>query len=469
MKGLRAEIGVIGLGVMGKNLALNIMDKGFSVAGYDVDQTKAELLAKESPHLFYRARSFKDITEVLRLPRAMILLVPAGIMVDNAVKALVPHLSKGDVVLDCGNSYFRDTEARGEALRKEGIHFMGVGVSGGEKGARFGPSIMAGGPIEGYERIEEILEAIAARADGKPCVSHLGPRSAGDYVKMVHNGIEYGLIEVLAEAYHLLKVGMRFSNNDIQQVFNGWNSSDLKGYLVEITTQILGKKDAQRREYLVDLILDEAKEKGTGKWTVQDAAELNVPVPTIAMSVAMRDMSRLKIERVEAAQHVVGPNVIFSSEVEGFVTCLHKAVTFAMLATYAQGMALLHVASKAYGYDLDLKEVARIWSAGSIIRSDLLGPVQEALRDGPGTVNLFQDPTFVQFAASNQADLRHVVATACAHGIPTPALGASLAYFDAYRSSWLPANLIQAQRDFFGSHGYRMIDREGMFHTEWEE
>jgi 6-phosphogluconate dehydrogenase len=471
MRSPKMDVGLVGLGVMGKNLALNIIDKGFSVAGYDIDAAKGAQIEGISPHLFHSSNDLADLVEALKVPRAVMLLLPAGDMVDAVLDVLLRHLSKGDLLLDCGNSHFHDSDRRYENVRKKGLRFLGVGLSGGERGARFGPSIMVGGSAEGYERVRNVMEAVAARANGKPCVSYLGPGSAGNYVKMVHNGIEYGMMEIIAECYHLLKEGAKFGNDDIRQVFEGWSGSDLRGYLVEITAEIFAKEDTAKSNHgrLIDIILDEAKEKGTGKWTVQDAMELNVPVPTIAVSVAMRDVSRLKAERTKATALLPGPFLPLPLETEGFVTSLHKAMTFATLSIYAQGVAQLRAASRTYGYGLDLEEVTRIWGAGSIIRSDLLGLARDALRNDPDLPNLFLDPLIAQFVAGNQADMRRIVTAAIAYGIPVPAFSSSLSYFDAYRSSWLPANLIQAQRDYFGAHGYSVVGAEGTFHGDWKK
>jgi 6-phosphogluconate dehydrogenase len=465
----KCEIGIVGLGVMGRNLTLNIADKGFTVAGYDADRQKVEILVDQADMLSVRAaRSMADFVDALRSPRAVMMLVPAGSAVDSVIESLLPFLKPGDVLMDGGNSHFRETEARGRKAAEQGLVYMGVGISGGESGARFGPSIMPGGTEAGYDRVRNVLESVAARVDGNPCVSYLGPGSAGTYVKMVHNGIEYALMQLIAECYHLMKQGLDLGAGDLQQIFDGWNASDLKGYLVEITARIFEKKDDETGGFLVDRILDGAQEKGTGKWMVQDAMDLRIPVPTIAAAVAARDASALRDERRQAAGIFRGPEVHLAEEAEGIVTSLHKAMTSAMLIAYAQGMAQLARASMAYGYGLNLGEVARVWTGGCIIRSDLLGPIRDAYRNGPSLPNLLLDPVLAQYVMNGQVDLRRVVSLGAVHAVPLPAFAASLSYLDTYRSPWLPANLIQAQRDFFGSHRYQRIDKEGMFHTEWE-
>jgi 6-phosphogluconate dehydrogenase len=470
MIGRGCDVGIVGLGVMGRNLALNIADKGFIVAGYDIDALKVEALTREAEvRSVFSAGTLAEFVESIRRPRAVVMLVPAGDPVDSAIDGLLAHIETGDLLIDGGNSHFRDTESRAKRLGEKGILYMGVGISGGERGARTGPSIMPGGPEEGYDRVRDILEATAAHADGKPCVAYLGSGSAGTYVKMVHNGIEYGMMQLIAESYHLMKKGLVLSNDDLREIYEGWGRSELKGYLIEITARVFARKDPDTGRDLVDKILDEAQEKGTGKWTVQDAMDLRVPVPTIAAAVSMRDLSDRKGERTIAAEVLNRAERGFHEGTEGFVTSLHKAMMSAMLTVYAQGIAQLHEASDKYGYGLNLEEVARVWSGGCIIRSDLLAVIKEAYHNTPSLANVLLDPVVIQFILNGEADLRRVVSLASIYGIPAPAFAASLAYLDAFRSPWLPANLIQAQRDYFGSHRYRRTDREGLFHTEWEE
>ncbi|MGD0230142.1 MAG: NADP-dependent phosphogluconate dehydrogenase [Syntrophorhabdales bacterium] len=469
MKDGTCEIGMIGLGVMGRNLVLNMADKGFSVVGYDKDAKQVEALNREAATRPATGVSVLDeLVRRLRTPRTVMMLVPAGPPVDAVIETLLAHLQPGDLLIDGGNSHFRETDARTQRLAGRQILYMGVGISGGERGARLGPSIMPGGPRAGYERVRQILEAVAARVDGEACVAYLGPGSAGDYVKMVHNGIEYGMMELIAESYDLMKRGLGLANERLQEVYDQWNRSSWGGYLIEITARIFTKRDDGGQAFLVDMILDEAKQKGTGKWTAQDAMELRAPVPVIESAVSMRDLSDLTDERKEAARALAGPSRAVRGDEAGFIDRLGRAMGACMVIIYAQGMAQLREASRAYGYGLRLEEVARIWRGGCIIRSGLLEPIRRAFHDRPDLTNLLLDPVLGKMVESDQADLRAVVSDAAGHGIPAPAHSACLAYFDAYRSAWLPANLVQAQRDYFGAHGYRRIDREGAFHTEWE-
>jgi 6-phosphogluconate dehydrogenase len=464
------EIGMVGLGVMGRNLLLNMADNGYSVAGYDVDMTKVEALRREAEHRDIRgAESLAEFSSMLRSPRAVIMLVPAGPPVDNVIKDLLPHLAPGDLVIDGGNSHFKDTDLRTRALAEKGILYMGVGISGGEHGARHGPSIMPGGTPGAYERVRPVLEAVAAKADGEPCVTYLGAGSAGHYVKMVHNGIEYGLLELIAETYDLMKRGLGLSDNELHTVYQTWNRGELNGYLIEITADIFCQGDDQAiGKRLVDSILDEARQKGTGKWTSQDAMELQIPVPTIDMAVAMRDLSTFKTEREAAARFLSGPAPEMLTGRAPFLRQLQQALYAAMIITYAQGMAQLLRASQVYGYELNLEDVASIWRAGCIIRANLLTDIRAAYRAQPALPNLLVDPLLGRLVADHQEALREVVKRAIESGIPAPGLAVSLNYFDGYRSGWLPANLIQAQRDYFGAHTYERVDAKGVFHTQWE-
>ncbi|MGA7950169.1 MAG: NADP-dependent phosphogluconate dehydrogenase [Thiobacillaceae bacterium] len=464
------QIGMIGLGVMGRNLLLNMADHGFSVAGYDKDLTKVEALRKESGERKIRgAENIVDFIALLPEPRAVIMLVPAGAPVDSVIKDLSPHLDKGDLIIDAGNSYFKDTDVRASNLNAKGIHFLGVGVSGGEEGARHGPSIMPGGPKEAYERVRPVLEAVAAMVNGDPCVTWLGPGSAGHFVKMVHNGIEYGVMQLLAETYDLMKRGLGMSDNELHEVYASWNKGELNCYLLEITSHIFAKQDEQTGKRLIDEILGVAKQKGTGMWTSQIAMELQVPIPTIDLAVAMRDMSVFKKEREQASAIYERSPLNVTGDRDKVLMQLSRALYAAMIITYAQGMALLVVASDKYEYHLDLEAVARIWRGGCIIRAALLEDVCAAFHAQRDLPNLLLDPNLSRKLMEHQDDLRGVVCIAVDLGLPVPALMATLGYLDAYRSSWLPANLIQAQRDYFGSHTYERIDAEGTFHTEWEK
>ncbi len=411
----------------------------------------------------------RNLLPCCALPRAVMMLVPAGPPVDAVIKDLLSHLSPGDLIMDGGNSHFRDTDLRAKTLAERGILYMGVGISGGESGARHGPSIMPGGPKEAYERVRPVLEAVAAKAGGEPCVTYLGGGSAGHYVKMVHNGIEYGLLQLIAETYDLMKRGLGLTDNELHAVYDTWNRSELNSYLIEITTDIFCKVDEQATgKRLVDSILDEAKQKGTGKWTSQDAMELQVPVPTMDMAVSMRDLSGYKSEREAASKVLRGPAPEMHEGRAAFLRQLKQALFAAMVITYAQGMALLLKASHAYGYELDLEAVARIWRAGCIIRAGLLEDIREAYRVEPALPNLLAHAKLGSEVADRQEALREVVKRAVESGIPAPGLAVSLSYLDGYRSSWLPANLIQAQRDYFGAHTYERIDAKGVFHTQWE-
>jgi 6-phosphogluconate dehydrogenase len=466
----RYEIGMVGLGVMGRNLLLNMADHGFSVAGYDKDPAKVEALRQEASQRDARgAADIKEFIGLLRQPRAVMMLVPAGAPVDAVIKDLLPHLDKGDLIIDAGNSYFKDTDVRARTLTEKGIQFLGVGVSGGEEGARRGPSIMPGGPKEAYERVRPILEAAAAKVNGAPCVTWLGPGSAGHFVKMVHNGIEYGVMQLLAETYDLKKRGRGMNDDEVQEVYASWNKGELNGYLVEITSHIFSKQDEKTGKRLIDEILNVAKQTGTGMWTSQSAMELQLPIPTIDLAVAMRDLSVFTKEREQASALYQRSLQGLTGDRAQFLTQLGRALFAGMVVIYAQGMALLAVASAKYKYDLDLEAVARIWRGGCIIRAALLEDICAAFHARRDLPNLLLDLNLSRKVMEHQEDLRQVVNQAVASGVPAPALMVSLSYLDAYRSAWQPANLIQAQRDYFGSHTYERIDAKGSFHTEWEQ
>jgi 6-phosphogluconate dehydrogenase len=466
----RYEIGMVGLGVMGRNLVLNMADHGFPVAGYDKDATKVEALRQEAKKGDVRgAAEIKEFIGLLRRPRAVMMLVPAGAPVDSVIKDLLPHLDKDDLIIDAGNSYFKDTDLRAGKLTAQGIHFLGVGVSGGEEGARHGPSIMPGGPKEVYERVRPILEAASAKVNGDPCVTWLGPGSAGHFVKMVHNGIEYGVMQMIAETYDLMKRGWGMSDDEVGEVYASWNKSELNSYLVEITGHIFSKKDEKTGKRLIDEILDVAKQKGTGMWTSQSAMELQVPIPTIDLAVAMRDLSAFEKERNQAGAIYQRSIRRFNGDREAFLMQLGRALLAGMVITYAQGMALLAVASDKYKYQLDLEAVARIWRGGCIIRAALLNDILAAFHAKRDLPNLLLDPNLSRKVMEHQEDLRRMVGQAAEAGVPVPGLMVSLGYLDAYRSAWLPANLTQAQRDYFGAHTYERTDAKGTFHTEWEK
>jgi 6-phosphogluconate dehydrogenase len=465
-----SEIGMVGLGVMGRNLVLNMADHGFSVAGYDKDSAKVEALRQESKqHDVRAAESIQAFVGLLRPPRAIILLVPAGAPVDSVIHDLLPHLDKGDLIIDAGNSYFKDTDVRARNLAAKGIQFLGVGVSGGEEGARHGPSIMPGGPKAAYERVRPVFEAAAAKVNGDPCVTYLGPGSAGHFVKMVHNGIEYGVMQLLAESYDLMKRGLGLNDGELHDVFSAWNHGELNGYLMEITSHIFCKVDEKTGKRLVDEIMDVAKQKGTGMWTSQSAMELQVPIPTIDLAVAMRDLSGFAKEREQASAIYQRSPRRFTGDRKAFLVQLRRALFAGMIIVYAQGMALLAVASDKYEYHLDLEAVARIWRGGCIIRAALLEDICAAFHARPELPNLLLAPNLSVKVLEHQEDLRRVACHAAESWVPAPGLMVSLSYLDAYRSAWLPANLIQAQRDYFGAHTYERIDAKGTFHTEWEK
>jgi len=462
------EIGMIGLGVMGRNMLLNMADHGFPVAGYDKDPGKVEALQKESAgNEIHSVADIKDFIGLLRRPRAVMMLVPAGPPVDSVIGDLLPLLEKGDLIIDAGNSYFKDTNLRARNLAGKGIQFLGVGISGGEEGARHGPSIMPGGPKEAYARVSPLLEAVAAKVNGDACVAYLGPRSAGHFVKIVHNGIEYALMQLLAETYDLMKRGLGLSDDGIRDVYDSWNQGELNGYLIEITSRIFGKVDEKTGKRLIDEILDVAQQKGTGMWTSQSAMELQVPIPTIDLAVAMRDLSVFEKQRETAGEIFQRPIPPFGGDRKTFLDQLGHALYAAMIVAYAQGMAVLAAASDKYEYHLDLETVARIWRGGCIIRAALLEDIRMAYRNEPGLPNLLLAPELSKKVMAHQEDLRRVVCAAIGLGLPTPCLMTALGYFDGYRSAWLPANLIQAQRDYFGAHSYERIDAKGTFHTDW--
>ncbi|MGD8620735.1 MAG: NADP-dependent phosphogluconate dehydrogenase [Anaerolineales bacterium] len=463
-----ADIGVIGLGVMGRNLSLNFADRGYSVVGYDKDADKVRALSNEGGgSKVAGAEEIHTFISKLRTPRSIIILVPAGGAVDAVINDLRPYLEKGDLIIDGGNSHYRDTDRRSERLSEGEIRFIGMGISGGEAGARHGPSMMPGGDHSAYQHVKPILEAAAAKVEDQPCVTYLGPRSAGHYVKMVHNGIEYGLMQLIAESYDLMKRGLGMEDAGIAEVFSKWRTGDLQGYLIEITADIFKQPDELVGGRLIDHILDAARQNGTGMWTAQSSMDLQVPVPTIDAAVAMRNLSAEREHRLAISNAWSQPIVSLDMERAEFVPRLKDALYAAMILTYAQGMDLLSVASRELEYDLDLEEVARIWRGGCIIRSALLEPIRSAYQSQPDLEPLLLDESLGKAVASRAGSLTAIANAAISARISAPAFLASLAYFDGLRSAWLPANLIQAQRDDFGAHRYERIDRQGTFHTEW--
>lgn len=460
------NFGIVGLGVMGRNLLLNMADNGYAVAGLDLDQEKAASLQAEAQegHQIYATVQAEDFVKSLEQPRAIMLLVPAGAPVDGAIQSLLPFLDQGDIIIDGGNTYFTDTDRRYKELSSKGIHFFGMGISGGESGARRGPSMMPGGDKIAYERLRPIFEAIAAKVDGEPCVEFLGNGSAGNYVKMVHNGIEYGIMQLIAETYDIMKNGYHLNHETIQQSFEQWNKEELNSFLIEITADILKQKEGDK--YLVDLISDWAKSKGTGKWTSQNAMDLQVPVPVIDAAVNMRDISKYKPERIQASKLLTWKN---DQEINNAdLNQLKEGLFFAVITTYAQGLAQLKIASETYGYDLHLETVCKIWRGGCIIRATLLEDFRKAFAAQPDLPNVLLNQQIADKLNATQGSIRSVLKEAIQNGTPVSAWMNALSYFDAYRSENLPTNLIQAQRDFFGAHTYERIDKEGIFHTRWE-
>lgn len=463
------DFGLVGLGVMGRNFILNVADNGFTAYGHDMDTEKVNALKEEGNDLA-KVSASTDVVEFvqnLSTPRKIMLLVPAGKIVDIVIESLLPHLDKGDIIIDGGNSFFTDTDRREAYLKEKNIHFFGSGVSGGAKGARRGPSIMPGGDKEAYKEVQPIFEAVSAKFKGEPCVAYLGPKSAGNYVKMVHNGIEYGLMQLTSEIYDLLKKAGGLSNDELHEVFSTWNKGRLQSFLVEITSEILKQEDDKGDGRLIDKILDKAKQKGTGKWTSQNAMDLGIPIPTIDIAVSMREISALKEERTQADKLYDRPTPTAIDKKE-LIKMAEEALYFSFISAYAQGLHQLLDASNEYGYELDLAVIAKIWRAGCIIRAELLEDITKAYLDNKNLANLLLSPIFVEKVQATVGSAREVVAYSAKNGIPVPGVSNSLTYFDAYTSERLPLNLIQAQRDHFGSHTYERTDMEGIFHTEWE-
>jgi 6-phosphogluconate dehydrogenase len=465
----KSNLGLIGLAVMGQNLVLNFERNGFQVSVYNRTTARTDefMAGPAAGRKILPAHSVEALVQSLERPRMVMIMVKAGAPVDAVIEELRPYLEPGDLIIDGGNSYFRDTERRVKELAPARIGFLGVGISGGEEGALRGPSIMPGGDPGAYQRVAPLFAAIAAKANGEPCVTYLGPGGSGHYVKMVHNGIEYGVMQLIAEAYDLLGRGLGLPAEDLQAIFAAWNEAELSSFLIEITAEILKRVDPTSGQPLVDLILDVASQKGTGAWTSQEALELQVPIPTITAAVEARFLSGEKSLRVEAARLLPGPSGRDRGEGQALIETVRAALYASIICAYAQGLHLLRAASQAYAYNLDLAEIARIWRAGCIIRARLLEEVRAAYAADPDLPSLLLAPSFRQALADRQAGWRSLPGMAASLGSPLPAMGASLAAYDGLRSARLPANLIQAQRDFFGAHTYRRVDQEGDFHTEW--
>jgi 6-phosphogluconate dehydrogenase len=469
------EFGIVGLGVMGANLGFNALKHGYSVVGLDRDTSSVERFVRAGKEVAGRADAVMGVTSaqefarLLRRPRSILAMVPAGAPVDGVIEGLEPHLEREDVLIDGGNSHFKDTRRRAMTLAKGCIHFIGMGVSGGESGARHGPSLMPGGSKAGWERLRPMLEALSAKVGGEPCVAWLGAGAAGHYVKMVHNGIEYGLMELIAETYDLMHRGFGLDNAALRNIYTRWSRSAVQGYLLDITAHIFGRRDQSSDAFLVDRIEDIAEQKGTGAWTSEDALHLGVPVPNIDLAVAMRGLSADKDRRLAASRHWPGPGMESKRVAEPFVDTLQAALHAAMVMTYSQGMHLLREADREYHYGLHLAEVARIWRGGCIIRAGLLEDLRQAYRRNARLSHPLDDPDLAAQVGQGQQPLREVACAAAEWGIPAPGFMAALGYYDAYRSARLPANLIQAQRDYFGAHKFRRVDSEGLFHAQWEE
>ncbi|MDM8204545.1 NADP-dependent phosphogluconate dehydrogenase [Ligilactobacillus salivarius] len=467
----KPQIGVVGMAVMGKNLALNIESRGYSVAIYNRTGSKTEKVVADHPDKnLVPSYTIEDFVNSLETPRRIILMVKAGAPTDATIKSLLPHLDKGDVLIDGGNTFFQETMRRNEELDNSGINFIGMGVSGGEKGALEGPSLMPGGQKEAYDLVEPILKKIAAKAeDGEACVTYVGPNGAGHYVKMVHNGIEYGDMELIAESYNLMRNLLGLSNDEISDVFNEWKDGELKSYLIDITADILTRKDdLGTGKPIVDVILDRAGNKGTGKWSSQSALELGVPQSLITESVYARYISAMKDERVAASQVLPNPEFDLGDVNEKeLVEKIRRALYFSKIMSYAQGFEQLRVASENYDWNLNYGDMAKIWREGCIIRAQFLQKITDAYEKNPELKNLMLDDYFKKIVEEYQNDVRDIAALAIKAGVACPGFSSAITYYDQYRSAHLPANIIQAQRDYFGAHTYERTDREGIYHYEW--
>jgi 6-phosphogluconate dehydrogenase len=461
------NFGMIGLGTMGRNLLLNMADHGVAGAGFDKDATKGAQLEKEGA-----GKKVKGFSEVepfvgsLTSPKAIMMLVPAGKIVDEVIEELLPFLAQGDILIDGGNSHFTDTNRRVDYLESKGFHFFGMGVSGGEEGARKGPSMMPGGDKEAYNVMKPILESIAAKVDGAPCVTYIGPGASGHFVKMVHNGIEYALMQLIAETYEILRNGLKLSDEEIHTVFEKWNAGRLQSFLIEITRDIFTYKAEGSNHLLVNDIKDEARAKGTGKWTSQEAMNLETPIPSIDSAVSMRDLSKYKSLRIKASE-LYSTSEPISADKDAFLKSLEEAYFFSMIITYAQGMQMLSKASTEYKYELKLDEIAKIWRGGCIIRSTFLEQIYNAYSKDTTLEHLLLDNDVKDLVVGALPGTRNVIAAAVTAGIAIPAYAASLSYFDNFRTANMPSNLTQAQRDYFGAHTYALIGKEGVFHTQW--
>ncbi len=464
---------MIGLGVMGRNLALNVEEHGFPVTVWNLEPEWVDSFISENQEKqLIGTKTLADFADALERPRRIMMMIKAGGPVDITIANIKSLLDEGDILIDGGNSFFKDTQRREAALREEGLNFFGSGVSGGEEGARHGPSLMPGGAREAYEHVRNIFEAIAAKTDSGPCVTYVGPDGAGHFVKMVHNGIEYGDMQLIAEAYDMLRRGLGMNASELAEVFEQWNEGLLESFLIEITAKIFRARDEETGNPLVDLVLDKAEQKGTGKWTAQVALDFGIPIPTIAAALDARVLSSIKEERVIASKKIKGPRTSRSrSDRAKLITAVRDALYASKICSYAQGLNLIRRGSEEYNWDVNLSEMARIWKGGCIIRARFLDSIMNAYNRRPDLPNLLQDDEFNRWIQSSQANWRFAVKTAVNMGIPVPAMSASLAYFDSYRTANLPQNLTQAQRDYFGAHTYERVDHpeRGHLHTEWAE
>ncbi|MES9695090.1 phosphogluconate dehydrogenase (NADP(+)-dependent, decarboxylating) [Bacillus toyonensis] len=466
----KLQIGVVGVGVMGKSLALNFESKGYSVALYDISKEKVdEIIEENRGKNLVGTHIVEEFVNSLESPRKILLMVNAGEITDKAIDSLIPHLDKGDILIDGGNTYFVDTIRRNKRLAEEGINFIGAGVSGGEEGALKGPSIMPGGQKDAYEKVKDMLENISAKVNNEPCCSYIGPNGAGHYVKMVHNGIEYGDMQLICEAYFFLKQTLDLTAEEFHEIFAEWNKGELNSYLIEITADIFKKKDEETGKPLVDVILDTAGQKGTGKWTSQSALDLGISLPIITESVFARCISALKEERVNASKVLSGPKdkAAIGVEKAELIEAVRQALYMSKICSYAQGFTQLKAASEAYDWNLDFGSISMLWRGGCIIRAAFLQNIKEAYETNTDLPNLLLDPYFKEIVESYQGGLRQIISMAVQQGIPIPAFSAAISYYDSYRTAKLPANLLQAQRDYFGAHTYKRVDKEGTFHTKW--
>lgn len=467
---MNSNIGLIGIGLMGENLTLNIESKGFSVSVFDISKEKVErfVSGRGSGKKITGCHSIEELIKSLERPRKIMLMVQAGKVVDEVIESLIPHMDKGDIIIDGGNTHFPDTTRRVKYVESKELLYIGTGVSGGEEGALLGPSIMPGGSAKAWESIKPIFQAIAAKVDNEPCCDWIGEEGAGHFVKMVHNGIEYGDMQLICETYHILRNILKLTPDEMHTIFKKWNEGELNSYLIQITSDILAFKDTDGQP-LIDKILDKAGQKGTGKWTVLTSLDVGIPLTLITESVFSRILSSMKDERVEASKLLSGPEIHFTREKEKFIDSLGKALYAAKIISYAQGYQLMRAAGKEYGWNLNYGGIAMVWRGGCIIRSAFLGKIKEAFDKNPDLSNILLDPFFNGKIKEIHPSLRTVVAESALNGIPVPALSSALAYYDGYRTENLPANLLQAQRDYFGAHQYERVDktRGEYFHTNW--